>query len=102
MVPAAIWLAIAGLAVAAGIADRVRPSGRAASVGFRKHVLDSRYRAEGVAVADVNRDGKLDIMAGDLWYEAPDWKPHEIVPPMTLDPASDKSDCYLCFADDLN
>ena len=32
---------------------------------------------ECVSVADVNRDGKLDLTAGRNWYEAPDWKKHE-------------------------
>ncbi len=75
---------------------------RPASVGFKKTVLDTHYRAEGVAVADVNRDGKLDLMVGNLWYEAPDWRPHEIAPPLSLDPATDHSNSYLCFTDDLN
>ena len=33
---------------------------------------------EGIAIADVNRDGKLDIIAGTAWYSAPDWKSHPI------------------------
>ena len=33
-------------------------------------------RSEGVAVADVNKDGKMDILTGEFWYEAPDWKTH--------------------------
>src|SRR5690606_26509620 len=28
------------------------------------------------AVADINGDGKLDIIAGENWYAAPDWKKH--------------------------
>ena len=28
------------------------------------------------AVIDVNHDGKLDIVSGGFWYEAPDWKQH--------------------------
>lgn len=27
-------------------------------------------------VIDVNKDGKLDIVSGGFWYEAPDWKKH--------------------------
>jgi hypothetical protein len=71
-------------------------------VTFRKVALDKSYRAEGVSVVDVNRDGKLDIMAGNLWYEGPDWKPHEIAAPLKLDPAVDKSNCYVNYAEDLN
>ena len=28
------------------------------------------------AVIDVNNDGKLDIVSGGFWYEAPEWKKH--------------------------
>ena len=38
----------------------------AAPVRFRKVVIDKTFRAEGVAVGDVNRDGKLDILSGDV------------------------------------
>ena len=29
--------------------------------------------AESAAVADVNKDGKLDIISAESWYEAPAW-----------------------------
>ncbi|RYF93461.1 MAG: VCBS repeat-containing protein [Chitinophagaceae bacterium] len=45
---------------------------------FRKHILDPRFVAEGVATGDVNRDGKIDVMSGPFWYEAPAWKKHRI------------------------
>ena len=32
---------------------------------------------ECVSVADVNGDGKLDLISGRNWYEAPDWKKHK-------------------------
>jgi hypothetical protein len=35
---------------------------------------DAEYPACGVI--DVNHDGKLDIVSGGFWYEAPDWKKH--------------------------
>ena len=44
---------------------------------FRKHLLDSGAN-ESAAVADINRDGRLDIIAGESWYEAPQWKKHRI------------------------
>ncbi len=43
---------------------------------FEKVVLDSQFQAEECAIADINRDGKPDIVAGDSWYEAPSWKRH--------------------------
>jgi len=67
-------------------------------VKFKKVVLDKVFRAEGVAVADVNHDGKLDIMCGEVWYEAPDWKMHEITKPGTYDGAKGYSQCFANFS----
>jgi len=47
-------------------------------ISWKKTVLDKVFRSEGVAVADVNKDGKMDILNGEAWYEAPDWKMHPI------------------------
>lgn len=44
--------------------------------GWRLHVINADSRFEAAGVLDVNRDGKLDILAGGFWYEAPDWKKH--------------------------
>ncbi len=52
----------------------------AEQVRFKKIIVDKTFRAEGVAVGDINRDGKVDVLAGDVWYAAPDWKMHEIRP----------------------
>ncbi len=46
----------------------------AAAVTFEKQVLDERFFAEGVAVADVNRDGHPDVLAGPYWFAGPDFK----------------------------
>jgi hypothetical protein len=51
------------------------------NVRFKKHILFSefeQYISEGVAVGDVNKDGKPDVLAGTFWFEAPTWKRHEI------------------------
>ncbi len=69
---------------------------------FKKHVIDTRFGSESVAVGDVNRDGKLDVIAGNVWYEAPSWKPHEIAPFVKLDPRTQYSNAFLSWADDLN
>ena len=71
-------------------------------VEFRKTTLYKGYISEGVAVADVNRDGKLDILAGNVWFEGPAWKMHKIASIPHLDPAVDHSNSYVNFAVDLD
>ena len=74
----------------------------AAPVQFTKTVVDRTFRSEGVAVGDVNRDGRLDIMAGEVWYEAPDWEMHEIRPPGEYDGTKGYSKTFANFACDVN
>jgi hypothetical protein len=71
-------------------------------ISWKKIVIDKTFRSEGVAIADVNKDGKMDILVGDYWYEAPDWKMHEIRKPGKYDPAHGYSDSFACWAEDLN
>lgn len=75
----------------------------ASGITWKKTVIDKTFRSEGVAVADVNKDGKMDILVGDVWYEAPDWKVHEIRKPGNYgDGANGYSQSFACWADDLN
>src|SRR5262252_3163538 len=70
---------------------------------FRRVVVDAAFRSEGIAVADVNRDGRADLLVGDIWYEAPDWKPHRIRKGKDYgDGAHNWSDCFCCFSQDLD
>src|SRR5437762_2826934 len=64
---------------------QLKPAG---PITWKKTVLDTHFRSEGVAVADVNRDGRPDILAGHVWYAAPDWTPHEIRPAPEFDGAT--------------
>jgi hypothetical protein len=65
-------------------------------------VLTTDFVSEGVAIADVNKDGKIDVIAGAFWFEAPNWKRHEIVAPKSFDPAKEYSDSFLNFSMDVN
>ena len=91
-------LAALATAICAGPAVAAGPW----EVSFRKIVVDEAFRSEGVAVADVNHDGKMDIMVGDLWYEAPDWKVHEIRNVGKYVANTGYSKCFACFAQDVN
>jgi hypothetical protein len=48
------------------------------AITWKKTHVDKAFRSEGVTVFDVNKDGKPDVVNGEVWYEAPDWKMHEI------------------------
>ena len=48
---------------------------RSADIAFRSRMIDPGA-SETAAVADINRDGRLDIISGEYWYEAPAWRAH--------------------------
>ena len=70
-------------------------------IQFRKHILDTCFVSEGVSVGDVNRDGKIDVLAGTFWYEAPAWKRHRIHAD-TLNPVKGYSTSFINFSVDVN
>jgi hypothetical protein len=72
-------------------------------ITWKKTVIDNKFRSEGVAIADVNKDGKMDILTGETWYEAPDWKMHEICKPGDYgDGLAGYSHSFCCWAEDIN
>lgn len=92
------FIAVALAAVVLGVA--LPAAGQ--EVKFKKIVVDKTFRSEGVAIGDINHDGKMDIFAGDVWYEAPDWKMHEIRKVGQYNPAGGYSQCFQNFSQDVN
>ena len=45
---------------------------------WKKHTISPTSEYEAAGVFDVNNDGKLDVLSGGFWYEAPDWTPHKV------------------------
>lgn len=91
---AAIWSG-SPLAAAEGVPG--------SKVKFVRTQIDGKFRSEGVAVGDFNKDGKNDICTGFAWYEAPDWKEHsltgEAVPEFN---PKGYSNSFCAFAEDVN
>jgi hypothetical protein len=61
------------LTIAALLAAQL-PS-RPPDIPFRVHAIDPGA-SETAAIADVNRDGRLDVISGEHWYQAPRWTRH--------------------------
>lgn len=70
--------------------------------GFKKHVLLTSFISEGVAVGDINNDGKPDIVAGPSWFEAPQWRRHDIDTFKIFDPKTTYSRSFLNHCTDVN
>jgi len=52
------------------------PRRRPPEIAFQKHTLDLGAN-ETCAIADINGDGRFDIVAGENWFEAPAWQRHQ-------------------------
>jgi hypothetical protein len=74
----------------------------ASKIKWKRTELDDKFRSEGVAVGDFNRDGHNDIAAGSVWYAAPDWKMHLIREKAGEFDPHGYSDTFCNFTEDLN
>ncbi|MDT7828816.1 VCBS repeat-containing protein [Pricia sp. S334] len=69
---------------------------------FKKFTITRDFISEGVAAADLNNDGLLDIVAGYYWFEAPTWVRREMAPSRIFDPYKEYSDSFLNLGMDVN
>ncbi|MFQ5504344.1 MAG: FG-GAP repeat domain-containing protein [Planctomycetota bacterium] len=78
------------------------PVGPAPLEPFQKIHLTGKYHAEGADFADLNNDGKQDIVSGPFWYQGPDFqRRHKIYPPVAY-PIFGYADKFFAFCRDLN
>ena len=83
----------------------------AAAVTFDKQTLSERFVAEGCDMADFDKDGHVDITAGNMIWHGPDFaRQTEFTPPADnpggptktpYDPARGYSDYFLAYAHDF-
>ena len=84
------------------IVGLLQTSMQAEEVTWKRVKLDEAFRSEGVAAADINKDGKPDVVAGDVWYEAPDWKMHAFRPVGKFVAGKGYSNSFANFTFDIN
>lgn len=75
---------------------------KGSAVSFKKQELTKKFVAEGAAMGDVNNDGKKDVLSGAYWFEAPDWKAHELAKADSFIVNGGYSDSFLDFVMDVN
>ncbi len=97
------WLSALGLLTLTTSIQAQVVATKASKISWKKTVIDKKFRSEGVAIADVNKDGKLDILNGEAWYEAPDWKMHPFRKLRDYgNGLRGYSNSFACWADDFN
>ncbi len=70
-----LWIVLVFVAAQATIAQSEFMAGDD-GLQFRLHEINKNSFFSACAVMDVNKDGKLDVVSGGFWYEAPNWKQH--------------------------
>ena len=100
--PNNVFAVAALLIIAAAVCSTTNAAEKAPKIAFKKTKLDAKFRSEGVAVGDFNKDGKLDIAAGRVYYLAPDWKMFSMEKTAREFPPKGYSGSFCNFAHDVN
>src|SRR5215207_274956 len=75
----------------------------AQTLRFERQVLTEKYYCDGITAGDINRDGKLDIVAGPFWYEGPDFKTaHKFYPAIVFPTPPNPTDSMFSYVHDFN
>lgn len=87
--------------LALALASLVTSFVQADPIEFKRSELDSNFRSEGVAVADVDNDKLVDVIVGDYWYKNPEWTRHEIRTPRKPDRGG-YTEAFAVYAKDFD
>ena len=70
---------------------------------WQKIVVCEKFRSEGAAFGDFNKDGNFDIVSGHIWYEGPDFKKeHQFMKGDDSYDFESYSNSFVNFTDDID
>jgi putative membrane-bound dehydrogenase-like protein len=102
-----VRFSLVGLVLAISICFSIEPAAVCGAEEFRTHTFERQqltdvFTCEGASAADLNNDGKPDLIAGPYWYRGPDFtERYEIYQPQTFH-IDGYSDNFFVFPYDFN